>query len=66
MGTESVKERGNKKMKKTNMLICVGKKNGYDIYRVVFKNGEHYFIKYKNCLINVDTDVRNGEYTYKS
>lgn len=51
-------------MKKTMFSVCVGKKNGYDVYRVVWEDDGHYVIKWNNKIINVDADINNKNYTY--
>lgn len=51
-------------MTKTDMKVCVGKKNGYDVYRVVYKENDHYYIKWNNEIINVDKDISERHYTY--
>ena len=51
-------------MTKTNMKTCVGKKNGYDIYRTIYTIDNHYYVKWNNEIINVDEDVKNHNYTF--
>ena len=53
-------------MKKTNMKICVAKKNGYDVYRTVYKADGHYYIKWNKTVINVDDDIKERNFTYFS
>lgn len=43
-------------MKKTEFKICCGKESGYDVYRVVWTDGERFFVKWKNKLIDVTDD----------
>ena len=54
------------KLTKTNMEVCVAKQDGYDVYRVVFKSGDHYVIKWCGYLVNVDEDVKNRNYRYRN
>lgn len=57
---------GDEKMKKTNMAIEIDRKYGYiPVYRAVYTNGEHFFIKNKRCMVNVDTDIKNKCYIQK-
>ena len=49
-------------MKKTNMKLCVGKQNGYDVYRVVFEKDGHYFVKWGGEIFNVDVDIAERRY----
>lgn len=51
-------------MKRTNIRVCVGKKNGYDVYRVVYTIDGHYFVKWNNKTVNVDDDIKSHRYTY--
>ena len=51
--------------KATDMMVCVGKKDGYDIYRKVYFDGSHYYIRWNNQQIIVDEDVQNKRYTRK-
>ena len=51
-------------MKKTNMKVCVGKKNGYDVYRIVYMADGHYYVKWNKTLINVDDDIKIHNFTY--
>lgn len=51
-------------MKRTDMRVCVGKRNGYDVYRVVYTIDGHYFVKWNNNTINVDDDIKSHRYTY--
>ena len=37
-------------MKRTNMKVCVGKKNGYDVYRMVYTVDGHYFVKWNTNI----------------
>ena len=46
-------------MKRTDMLLCVGKKNGYDVWRTVYTTGDHYFVRWNGSLMNVDDDIKN-------
>lgn len=41
-------------MKRAGFNVCVGKKNGYDIYRAVYIQDGHYFVKMDKQLHNVD------------
>ena len=50
-------------MKKTNYKLCVGKQNGYDVYRVVYENDNKFFVKWNNQLIDVTNDEKY--FTYK-
>lgn len=40
-------------MKNTKEKICVGKQNGYDVYRTVWEDEGRYFVKTNNQLIEV-------------
>lgn len=52
--------------KSTDMIICVDKHNGIDLYRKVCFDGQHYYIKYKGKNVNVDTDIRQGNFLRKN
>lgn len=45
-------------MKKTDMTVCVRDNKGYGVCRVVYKNGEHYYVKVDNKLVNVDEKIK--------
>lgn len=52
-------------MKKTVWSVCVGKKGGVDIYRVVWRDADgHYYVKWNKKLINVDADFEAHNFTY--
>lgn len=53
-------------MKKTDMMVCVGKKNGYDVYRTVFEKDGHFFVKWNNDTVNVDEEIENRKFVHKS
>lgn len=52
-------------MKKTNYKVCVGKQNGYDIYRIVLTDGNRFFVKWNNKIIDVTQDIKEHRYIYK-
>lgn len=45
------------KLHRTEYVICVGKKNGYDVYRTVYTadNGK-YYIKHNKKILDVTDD----------
>ena len=49
-------------MKRTDMKVCVGKRNGYDVYRAVYISDGHYFVKWNNAIVNVDDDIRSRNF----
>lgn len=51
-------------MIKTDMSVCVGKKNGCDVWRVVWAHENHYVVKWNKKLISVDKDIEEKNYTY--
>ena len=53
-------------MKRTDMLVCDGKRNGYDVWRTIYKSDDgHYYIHWNHRLINVDKDVESHEVSNK-
>lgn len=53
-------------MKRTDMMVCVGKRNGYDVWRVVFTTGGHFYVKWKKQLICVDKDIDEHNFSSHS
>lgn len=49
-------------MRKTNKSVLVCMTSTRPIYRRVFTDGEHFFVKWHNKLINVDKDIKNRNY----
>jgi hypothetical protein len=47
---------------RTKFSVCVGKKDGYDVYRVVWAYKSHFYIKWNGEWINVDREMNNHEY----
>ena len=52
-------------MKRTNMEVCCGTRNGYCVYRTVFQDGDHFYVKWNGNLVNVDKDIEERSYRYK-
>lgn len=52
-------------MKKTDLYILVAMTSTRPIYRNVFICDGHYFIKWNNKIINVDTDILEKNYIRK-
>ena len=50
-------------MKRTEYEVCVGKKNGYDVYRTVLTDGKRFYVRWNKELINVTDD--NGSFRHK-
>lgn len=50
-------------MKKAGFYVCVGKKNGCDIFKPVYIQDDHYFVKMDKKVHNVDHLVANKYYT---
>jgi len=55
-------------MKRTNMLVACGKKNGYTVYRVAMKDSvqdDKFFVKWNGNLVDVTDDIKARNYTIK-
>lgn len=50
-------------MTRTRYKLCCGKRNGYDVYRTVMKQGDRYFIKWNQKFVDVTADKM--KFTYK-
>ena len=53
-------------MKRTEYIICCGKKNCYDVYRTILTDGERFFVKWNGELVDVTERVKNREHTRKN
>ncbi len=53
-------------MRKTDKMVCVGKKSGYDVWRVVFEQNNRYYVKWNKQIIDVTKDIEENNYTYAS
>ena len=50
-------------MTRTQYKLCCGKINGYDVYRVVMKRGDRYFVKWNHKVVDVTADKE--KFTYR-
>ena len=46
-------------MKRTQFKTCVGKQNGYDVYRTVLTDGKKLYVRWNKKLIDVTDDQRS-------
>lgn len=51
-------------MYRTDLMIMVGTKNGYPIYRTVFIDKGRYVVKWNHKVIDVQKDVNERTYVY--
>lgn len=47
------------KMKRTQFKTCVGKQNGYDVYRTVLTDGKKFYVRWNKKLVDVTDDQRS-------
>lgn len=46
-------------MKRTQFKTCVGKQNGYDVYRTVLTDGKKFYVRWNKKLVDVTDDQRS-------
>lgn len=49
---------------KTPYSVCVGKRSGVDIYRVVWAYKGHFYIRHNGKDLNVDREINERAFTY--
>lgn len=49
---------------KTPYSVCVGTKNLYPIYRVVWAYKGHFYIRHNGKDLNVDREINERQFTY--
>ena len=51
---------------RTDMVVLVGTRNGYPVYRSVYIENGHYYVTWNRKAVNVDDDIQNGSFHSKS
>lgn len=46
-------------MKRTQFKTCVGKQNGYDVYRTVLTDWKKFYVRWNKKLVDVTDDQRS-------